>query len=75
MPSARKITKPITNRKNRILAIPAAAPAIPPKPSAPAMRAMTAKIRAHLSISRSPNHTATHEPSCPPKRTAWLDVP
>ena len=32
------------------LAMPAAAPAMPPKPSTPAMMAITAKIRAHFNI-------------------------
>jgi hypothetical protein len=30
--------------------MPAAAPAMPPKPSTPAMMAITAKIRAHFNI-------------------------
>src|SRR5436190_5974659 len=42
------------NRKNRILATPAAAPAMPVKPSRPATRATTAKMIAHLSIGLSP---------------------
>jgi hypothetical protein len=40
-----------TKIKNRILAIPADAPAIPPKPSAPAINATTKNTKAHYNIS------------------------
>lgn len=38
------------NMKNRILAIPLAAPAIPPNPRTPAIIAITKKIKAHFNI-------------------------
>jgi hypothetical protein len=42
--TAKHQMKPIRNRKNRILAMPAAAPAMPVKPRAPAMMATTARM-------------------------------
>lgn len=41
--------------KNNILAIPAAAPAIPPKPNRAAINAITKKITAHFNITISFN--------------------
>ena len=38
------------NTKNRIFAIPAAEPAIPPKPNTPAMSAKTKNVNAQFSI-------------------------
>lgn len=48
------ITKRMMNTTNRNCAIPAEAPAIPPNPKSPAIKAITRKARAHPSISVSP---------------------
>ena len=49
-PSRRKAKKSTIKTKNRVLAIPEAAEAIPPKPKSPATIAMIRKITAQRSI-------------------------
>lgn len=47
---SKEITNSTRKTKNNILAIPAAAPAIPPKPSTAAISAITINVIDHLSI-------------------------
>src|SRR6185295_19270088 len=58
-PRTRCMTRETANRirktQNRILAIPIAAPATVVKPSTPAIRATTRKVKAQPSMSQSPN--------------------
>jgi hypothetical protein len=51
-PNSNRITKTATNRPNRNLAIPAAAPAIPVKPRSAATIAITKNINAHLNMKK-----------------------
>jgi hypothetical protein len=49
-PAIKDITSNTIKMKKIILAIPAAAPAIPPKPNTPAINAITKKVKAHPNI-------------------------
>lgn len=49
-PAMAETIKSMRNTKKRILAIPAAAPAIPPNPRTPAMRAIMRKVIVHPNI-------------------------
>jgi hypothetical protein len=50
--------------KNKIFAIPADAPAIPPKPKAPATRATIKNTRAQYSMVASPFRAANNSAAC-----------
>src|SRR5690606_31038842 len=49
-PNRKEATNSTRKMMNRILAIPVAVPAMPPKPSTPAMMAMIRKVMAQLSM-------------------------
>ena len=49
-PETNAMIKMMRKTKNKIFAIPVAAPAIPPKPKNPAIRAITKKIKEYLNI-------------------------
>src|SRR6476620_7791987 len=61
--------------KNKIFAIPADAPAIPPNPKAAATRATIKNTRAQYSLVASPFRAANRFAACAAKHNQWGEVP
>src|SRR6266404_120022 len=75
-PKTKKITHITRNRKNKNLAIPADAAAIPPNPRTAAISAMIRKATAQLNIVSPPRYkriASTHNVGCKPlSNSCWL---